>query len=506
MSDAPATTSQHPLEPIFHPGSIAIVGVPREVSAPGGGGGFLLALLEHGFHEEKPLYLVNPNTEEIRGLPCYPSLLETPGPVDHVISSVPARAVEGLIEQSIEKGVRSIHFYTAGFAEIGDPELARLQEQLMARAIDAGIRVIGPNCMGLYVPGERIAFQTRCPTEPGNVMAISQSGGNAMDIIFGLALRGVRFSKLVSFGNAADVAAPELFDYAAGDPETEVVISYLEGADGGRALFEALRRCARVKPTIILKGGLTDAGARAANSHTGSLAGSRDIFEAMCRQTGAIRAETMTELHDLLIGVTTNLRHVQGPRAMMVGGGGGFSVLAADAMANVGVDLPELAEETTAELRRLMPVAGNSVRNPIDASHFHSGDAREDSLREVLRVAAHAPGIDALFVTTGSAPSWVDPPAPGSRPDPELERRLEERRLLAEKQAMQDLIDMQTEAERPVIGVRRARGVERWLTDEVLALAYQHGLAVFPSVPRAARTVGRLLEWRARREGLPELF
>ena len=505
MSDAPATTSQHPLEPIFHPGSIAIVGVPREVNTPRGGG-FLLALQEQGFDKEKPLYLVNPNAEEIRGLPCYPSLLDTPGPVDHVISSVPARAVEGLIEQSIEKGVRSIHFYTAGFAEIGDPALARLQEQLMARAIDAGIRVIGPNCMGLYVPGERIAFQTRCPTEPGNVMAISQSGGNAMDIIFGLALRGVRFSKLVSFGNAADVAAPELFDYAAGDPETEVVISYLEGADGGRALFEAVQRCARVKPTIILKGGLTAAGARAANSHTGSLAGSRDVFEAMCRQTGAIRAETMIDLQDLLIGVTSNLRHVQGPRAMMVGGGGGFSVLAADAMANVGVDLPELAEETTAELRRLMPVAGNSVRNPIDASHFHSGDAREDSLREVLRVAAHAPGIDALFVTTGSAPSWVDPPAPGSRPDPELERRLEERRLLAEKQAMQDLIDMQTEAERPVIGVRRARGVERWLTDEVLALAYQHGLAVFPSVPRAARTVGRLLEWRARREGLPELF
>ena len=505
MSDAPASTAEHPLEPIFHPRSIAIVGVPREVNNPRGGG-FLLALLDQGFEQERPLYLVNPNADEIRGLRCYPSLLDTPGPVDHVISSVPARAVEGLIEQSIEKGVRSIHFYTAGFAEIGDPELAELQERLMARAVDAGIRVIGPNCMGLYVPAEKIAFQNGFPSEPGNVMAISQSGGNAMDIIFGLALRGVRFSKLVSFGNASDVAAPELFDYAAEDPETEYVISYLEGAGDGRALFEAVRRCARVKPTIILKGGLTSAGARAASSHTGSLAGSRDVFEAMCRQTGAIRAATMTELHDLLIGVSTNLRHVQGPRAMMVGGGGGFSVLAADAMANVGVDLPELAGETTAELRRLMPVAGNSIRNPIDASHFHSGDAREDSLREVLRVAAHAPGIDALFVTTGSAPSWIDPPAPGAKPDPERERRREERRLLAEKQSMQDLIDLQAEAERPVIGVRRARGVERWLTDEVLELAYGHGLAVFPSLPRAARTVGRLIEWRARRAGLPELF
>ena len=166
MSDAPASTSQHPLEPIFHPRSIAIVGVPREVSAPRGGG-FLRALQEQGFDTEKPLYLVNPNAEEIGGLPCYPSLLETPGPVDHVISSVPARAVEGLIEQSIEKGVRSIHFFTAGFAEIGDPELARLQDQLMARAIDAGIRVIGPNCMGLYIPGRADRLpETGSPPSP----------------------------------------------------------------------------------------------------------------------------------------------------------------------------------------------------------------------------------------------------------------------------------------------------------------------------------------------------
>ena len=505
MSDAAASGSEHPLEPIFHPRSIAIVGVPRDVRSPRGGG-FLLALMEQGFHEQKPLYLVNPNTDEIRGLKSYPSLLDTPGPVDHVISSVPARAVEQLVEQSIEKGVRSIHFYTAGFAESGDANLARLQDEVIAKATAAGIRVIGPNCMGLYVPGEQIAFQGGFPTESGNVMAISQSGGNAMEIVFGLAQRGVRFSKLVSFGNGADVDAPELFDYAAADPESEVVISYLEGAGDGRALFEAVKRCARVKPTIILKGGLTAAGARAANSHTGSLAGSQQVFEAMCRQTGAIRAETMIELHDLLIGVTTNARHVQGQRAMMVGGGGGFSVLAADAMARVGVDLPELADETTAELRELMPVAGNSIRNPIDASHFHSGDDREDSLKEVMRVAAHAPGIDALFVTTGSAPSWVDLPAPGAEVDPERARRREERRLLAEKQAMQDLIELQAESERPVLGVRRARGVERWLTDEVLALAHQQGLGVFPSVPRAARTVGRLIEWRARREGLPELF
>ena len=505
MSDAPSTAAEHPLEPIFHPRSIAVVGVSRDLGMQRGGG-FLLGAMELGFHEHKPLYPVNPNTEEIRGLRSYPSMLDTPGPVDHVISSVPASAVEQLVEQSIEKGVRSIHFYTAGFAESGDPELVRYQEQVMGRATAAGIRVFGPNCLGLYVPSERVAFHTGFPKEPGNVMGISQSGGNAMEIVYGLGQRGVRFSKMISFGNGADVAAPELFDYAAADPETEFVVSYLEGAGDGRALFEAVKRCARVKPTIILKGGLTAAGARAANSHTGSLAGSQEVFEAMCRQTGAIRAETMDELLDLLIGVTTGARHVRGPRAMMVGGGGGFSVLAADAMARVGVDLPELAEETTAQLRELIPVAGNSIRNPIDASYFHSGNDRDDSLREVMRIAALAPGIDGLFVTIGEGPNWADRPSHDADPDPEHERRREERRRLAEQQAIQELIELQSTSERPVFGVRRARGAERRRTDDVLALAYQHGLGVFPSVPRAARTVGRLLEWRARREGLPELF
>lgn len=505
MSDAQPTSTDHVLEPIFHPRSIAIVGIARDVSSARGGG-FLLGLLEQGFHESKPIYLVNPNADEIRGLPCYPSLLDTPGPVDHVISSIPAHAVDELVNQSIKKNVRSIHFYTAGFAESGDPTLAQLQDEVIGKATTAGIRVIGPNCMGLYVPSEQIAFQSGFPTKHGNVMAISQSGGNAMDIVFGLAQRGVQFSKLVSFGNGADVDAPELFNYAASDPASEVVISYLEGAGDGRALFDAIKSCARIKPTIILKGGLTAAGARAANSHTGSLAGSQQIFEAMCRQTGAIRAETMTELHDLLIGITTGVRHIRGPRTMMIGGGGGFSVLAADAMARVGVDLPELTEQTTMKLRELMPIAGNSIRNPIDASHFPPGENRADSLREVMRVAAESPDIDALFATTGGGPSWSDLLAPGIEFDPAQEYQREKRRVIEEKNAMQNLIDLQLESNRPIIGIRAPRSIERGLTDEVLALAQDSGLGVFPSVERAARTVGRLLEWRNSRQGLPELF
>ena len=327
-------SSDHPLEQIFHPRSIAIVGVPRNLQGRGGGN-FLTSLLKHGFQERKPIHLVNPNADEIAGMPVYKTLLDAPDPVDHVISSVPARIAPQLVEEAIEKGVRSIHFYTAGFAESGDDQLASMQREMIARATEAGIRVFGPNCMGLYIPEERISFEGNFPTEPGNVCAISQSGGNAMEIVHGLAERGVRFSKVISFGNGEDVKAAELFDYALSDPDSEYVVSYLESG-GGRALFEAVKRCAAVKPTIILKGGLTSAGARAASSHTGSLAGSEQVFEAMCRQAGAIRAESMEELHDLLVAVATNASRVSGPRALMVGGGGGFSVLGADVIARAG--------------------------------------------------------------------------------------------------------------------------------------------------------------------------
>ena len=501
MTDA--TAHEHPLEPIFHPRSIAIAGVPRDNSGRRRSG-FIASLMDHGYHEDRPLYPVNPNADTIAGLPAYASVRDIEGPVDHVISSVPASIAPQLVEDSIAKGVRSIHFYTAGFAEIGDPELVRQQREIIGRATAAGIRVFGPNCMGLYAPGERITFQGDFPTEPGNVMVISQSGGNSMDIVHGLARRGVRFSRGVSFGNGEDVDAADLFDYAAADPESEYVVAYLESSARGRATFEALRRCARVKPTIVLKGGMTDAGGRAANSHTGSLAGSREVFEAMCRQSGAVLAESMEELHDLLIGVTTNTRLVRGGRALLLGGGGGFSVLAADAIAKAGLDLPPLDEESTARLRELMPVAGNSIRNPIDASHL--GDDRAGAYRTLLEIGAHARDLDVLLVMAGGPPDFA-PLSQEEQQDPDYARERAERRRRRDRQAIEQLVELQESSHHPVVALRRARtGSSEQIDDDVLADAYAHGLGVFPTVERAARAVAKLLAWRDQREGLPELF
>ena len=311
-------------------------------------------------------------------------------------------------------------------------------------------------------------------------MVISQSGGNSMDIVHGLARRGVRFSRAVSFGNGEDVDAADLFDYAASDPESEYVVAYLESSARGRATFEALRRCAREKPTIVLKGGMTDAGGRAANSHTGSLAGSREVFEAMCRQAGAALA------------------------ALLLGGGGGFSVLAADAIARTGLDLPPLDEETTARLRELMPVAGNSIRNPIDASHL--GDDRAGAYRTLLEIGAHARGLDVLLVMAGGPPDFAPRPKE-EQDDPDYGREREERRRRRDRRAIEQLIELQESSHHPVVALRRGRtGSAEQIDDEVLADAYAHGLGVFPTVERAARTVAHLLRWRRQREGLPELF
>lgn len=507
-----AAADAHPLDAIWNPRAVAIVGVSSRTTG-NRGGGFLQSIMEQGFHERRPLYPVNPKLTEINGLKAYPSILDCPDPVDHVISQVPAAVVPQLVEECIQKGVRSIHFFTAGFSETGDPERAALEREVLGKAKAAGIRVIGPNCMGLYVPGVGLAFMGQFPKEPGNVFLLSQSGANAGDIVGGLARRGVRFSKVVSYGNGADLDAQDFFDYAAWDPQTEVVTAYIEGVKQGRAVFEAMKRCAAVKPTIVLKGGLSAAGARAANSHTGSLAGSVDIFEAACRQTGAIRAENMDELHDLVVAMTTKLRTVKGRGVALVGGGGGFAVLSADAIASSGLDTPPLPEATQEKLREFIPVAGTSVRNPVDTNVMGGPDGRR-RMRDTLTLVGNSAPIDTVLATVGGWDDWqpaadanASTGATGAQgdADPALQGSSGSRVERA-REAAGDLGALQEIVGKPFIAVQRDRtGGDRDASRAFLDEAYFQGVAVYPTVHRAARTVGRLLEWRQRRDGLPSI-
>jgi acyl-CoA synthetase (NDP forming) len=445
-------------------------------------GSFVPAIVQMGF--AGPVYPVNPRYQEIHGLKCYPRLLDVPGDVDYVISSVPAAVVPQLVEESGRKGVRAIHFFTAGFSETGEEERAELEENVIERAKALGIRVIGPNCMGLYVPEAGLAFSGGFPREKGTVALVSQSGANASEFVSSGAQRGLRYSKVISYGNAADLCEADFFDYLAGDPDTEVIASYIEGVRDGRRFVAALKKAARAKPVAILKGGRTEAGGRATRSHTASLAGPIAVFDGLCRQAGAVRVESMEELVDMAIAFRT-IGRLPGPRAGVIVGGGGRSVLTADEVNSEGLEVPPLTEETQRQLREFTPIAGTSIRNPVDTMAGWGGNQEE--MRRTLEIVAGAPNLDFVLYMGGGPPGpWRGGPAgPHDPPFDPAEAAQRQVRGLAEAQAA---------AGKPIVVVAgtpsNAEGLAyaQALSEEAMA----GGIAVFASARRAAVALARL--------------
>lgn len=472
----------HELDFIFHPRSVAVVGASTNVM---GSGSFLVAFKAMGFDGE--LYPVNRRAEEIMGYRCYPRLTEVPGEVDYVISSIPAQAVPELVEEAGVKGVKVIHFFTAGFSETGEEERIELEQRVLDRARALGIRAIGPNCMGLYVPSAGLSFMPDMPKEPGPIAFISQSGANAGEFVRLGALRGLRFSKVISYGNAADLSEADFFDYCAWDPETEIITAYTEGVKDGQRFLRALRTAAMQKPVAILKGGRTEAGGRATDSHTGSLAGSREIFDAACRQAGAVQVDDLEDLVDVAVAFRF-VGSLRGPGAGIVGGGGGRSVLAADTVAGTGLAVPALPEETQRKLREFTPLAGTSVRNPIDSGMGWGGRERMKLMIDTLRIVAEAPNIDfALFHTHFSWGSMV-------RSTPDLTAQATE--------TAEALNEVAQQVDVPIVGVVRppmnATALEATRAFE--SRCAELGLATFCGMAAAANALSKLLAWQRMRE------
>lgn len=470
------------LDFIFHPKSIAIAGVSAKEGAGFGGGGFVASLQEIGFRG--PIFLVHPTAPAIRGLKCYKSLLDIPDPVDYVISSVPARLVPDLLEDCITKGVRVLHLFTAGFTETGDAERAGMEQAVVRRAAEAGIRLIGPNCMGLYVPAARLAMMPGQPPEPGPVGMVSQSGMNAGEFIRHATPRGVRCSKVISFGNGADLKAADFFEYFADDPETEIVAAYLEGIQDGPRLARAIRRLGRKKPLVILKAGRTEAGSRAATSHTASLAGSLQIFDGLCRQAGALRVDSLEALIDMAVTFQF-VKRLAGRSVVVVGGGGGASVLAADDLDMAGLKLPTLLPETQAALAKVTREAGTSIRNPIDTMSMWEPGGFEATLRPVL----DAPNCDVVLYHTsfGMGPS--------------ARMVAGEARDRSKFQA-QALARLQEEYGKPIVVAIRPATTSETLdqSNEFQEMCWRNGIATYPSIARAGVALANLLEWQ-RRQG-----
>lgn len=471
----------HPLDAMFHPRGIAIAGISsaerERGSGPGGGGGFLTAIREMGF--SGGLYPVNPKATEIQGLRCYPSVSAIPGEVDYVISSVPAPVVPSLVQDCIAKGVGTVHFFTAGFSETGDEERSDLERQAISRLQGAGIRVIGPNCMGLYVPASGLSFMGGLPTRPGTTAFISQSGANAGDFIRTGAERGVYFSKVISYGNAAGLKESDFFDYAAEDDGTDAIFAYIEGVREGRRFVEALRRAARQKPVAILKGGRTSAGARAAASHTGSLAGTAQIFDALCRQAGALRADSLDDLADLAVA----FRFITPPASRgiaLVGAGGGTSVLAADAVDAAGLTVPPLPDDVQEELRRFVPIAGTSIRNPLDVMSIFE----HERFVQTLRLPAKPESIGAVLFHTNL--NWGG----AGDGDNRVEQTIAAVREAGERSGKPVVL-----AFRPVLNTAGMTAAV-----QLVKGCAEAGIAVFPGIDRAARALAALVRWREMRE------
>jgi len=358
------------LDFLFYPKSIAIAGVSDKANKFNFGLRFLEALTRFGFPGQ--LYSVNPAGGEINGSVIYKSVKDIPGPVDFIISAIPAPYTPQLVEDAAAKGVRAIHFFTSGFGEIENAEGKRLQKDIIARAGKGGIRVIGPNCLGLYCPAGGLSFNGDYDKTAGSVAMISQSGGNAAHLIHDGTSRGLYFSKVISMGNGADLNEVDYLEYLAGDDETKVITAYIEGTRDGARFFQALRRASAAKPVIILKVGTSGPGADAAVSHTTALAGKDHIWEGVLSQAKAIRAGSIEEMVDIALA----FQYMQAPagkRIVIVGIGGGASVLLADAFSHQGLELPKLSDDLRGYLMKIFSSeAGRIFKNPIDLNHFET--------------------------------------------------------------------------------------------------------------------------------------
>ncbi len=463
------------LDYIFHPRSIAVVGASvgpwNAVTQL-----FLDTLPQFGYKGE--VYPINPKFDEISGLKAYPNVRDVPGPVDHVICMIPAEATRQLLEDCVAKGVQTVHLYTAGFAETGEVDRVRLQDELVSIARRGGIRIIGPNCMGIYCPGSGITYCADFPKEPGTVGFISQSGSYSILMVRGAAARGVRFSKMVSYGNASDIDEINLLDYLAHDPETEVIAAYIEGTKDGQRLRKVLTEAAAKKPVIIIKKGGTAAGSRGALSHTGALAGDNAVWEALLKQTGVIRVEDFEEMIDMLVTFLF-FPILRGGRVAVVGLGGGASVRASDECELGGLSLPPAPEELVTEIKRFIPVAGSMLRNPFDM-----GTYRHD-WTPVLRALDSWAELD-IFL-------WQIAPEIEPFEEGVYRQFITERR----GQILEMFQGMQKPTAVVVHAVEASIGLET--LDIMRTRCAEHEMAFYPSIYRAARAISRYIDYHARR-------
>lgn len=380
----------HPLDALLRPRSVAVIGASRKR-------GTIAAELFHNlvhFGFAGAVYPVNPTSSVVQSVRAYRSVLDIPDEVDLAVLVVPAAQVLAAVEECGRKGVRGLVLISAGFAEIGGAGAA-LQDKLVARLRHWGMRMVGPNCLGLLNADPAVSLDaTFAPTFPpfGPVSFASQSGALGLAILDHAVALGIGISQFVSIGNKADVSAHDLIEYWEDDPATQVILLYLESLGDTRRFMRLARRVARKKPIVVVKSGRTAAGARAASSHTGSLAGADVAVDALLGQAGVIRTDTIEELFEVAM-VLANQPVPRGRRVAVLTNAGGPGIMATDACESRRLEVARLAPETEHALRAFLP-AEASVKNPVDMI----ASATPESYEKALRILLADAGVDAVLV------------------------------------------------------------------------------------------------------------
>ncbi|MDY6769423.1 MAG: CoA-binding protein [Candidatus Nanohaloarchaea archaeon] len=380
------------LDPFFDPDSVAVIGASRE----GGkvGHAVLRNFVEEDFQGD--IYPVNPKADRILGLDASDSVLDIDADVDLAVVTVPSTVANDVVEEAVEKEVGGVILITSGYSETGETG-AELEEELVDIVEGSDTRLIGPNCLGVYDSFSGVdtlflpSYKLKRPPE-GEIAIVTQSGAFGSAVMDLLAEMEVGISRFISYGNQADVTELELMEWLEADGETEAIAVYTEGVSDGRAFLETAKRVTEETPVIALKGGKYGQGRAAVSSHTGSLAGSYDVYRGVFRQTRVLEATTLDQLFDYSRALAYNPL-LQGKNIGVVTNGGGFGVLTADALEERGLQLAEFSTASREQLRDVVPDYGN-VENPLDLV----GDADTERYERSLEVLGRDDAIDGLIV------------------------------------------------------------------------------------------------------------
>ena len=450
------------LDHFFNPSSVAVVGASQ---TPGKiGYDILNNILQHGYRGA--VYPINPKAKEILGCKAYPNLVSVPSDIDLAVIALPAAAVLTVVEQCGKKKVDSVVIISAGFKEVG-PRGARLEEELAGLARDLGIRVVGPNCLGLIDTKSSLnaSFAAGMPLD-GHIGFFSQSGALCVAILDWALGENVGFSRFVSLGNKMDISETEMMLSMGQDENTRVILGYLESIEEGPPFMKAARQVAQETPIIVIKSGTTAAGAKAASSHTGALAGSEHAYNAAFKQSGIIRAESMQALFSYAMAFASQPLP-RGARLAIITNSGGPGILAADACDRSSLHLSPIRKETADRLREFLPPTA-SVYNPIDII----GDASHERYEKTLSVVVQDELIHAILILLTPTAS-VDPTAVARR-----------------------IVKLARDADKPIMtsfmGERKVRAARKILQD--------HGIPGYDYPEDAIGALDAMLSYRRWRE------